>query len=228
MATRSGVFSSSVGTKILIGLTGFGLFLYLVIHIAGNLIVFAGPAAFNLYAHTLESKTFLLRPIEVGLLLVVLIHIYKTIRMFLANQQARPAKYEMKRPAGKPSRKSLASSTMIVSGLWLLAFLVIHVKAFHDGWGNEYPWPEGGRDLYRQELETLSNPFLAGFYILSMFIVGSHLWHGISSSLQSLGLDHPVWTPRVLLAGKVIAVLIAGGFIVIAVWAYLQGGRAGV
>jgi succinate dehydrogenase / fumarate reductase cytochrome b subunit len=117
---------------------------------------------------------------------------------------------------------------MIVSGLWLLAFLVIHVKAFHDGWGNEYPWPEGGRDLYRQELETLSNPFLAGFYILSMVIVGSHLWHGISSSLQSLGLDHPVWTPRVLLAGKTIAVLIASGFIVIAVWAYLQGGKAGV
>jgi succinate dehydrogenase / fumarate reductase cytochrome b subunit len=228
MAPRSGVFSSSVGTKILIGLTGFGLFLYLLIHIAGNLIVFAGPAAFNLYAHTLESKTFLLRPIEVALLLVFLVHIYKTIRMFLANQQARPAKYEMKRPAGKPSRKSLASSTMIVSGLWLLAFLVIHVKAFHDGWGNEYPWSEGGRDLYRQELETLSNPFLAGFYILSMVIVGSHLWHGISSSLQSLGLDHPVWTPRVLLAGKTIAVLIAGGFIVIAVWAYLQGGRAGV
>src|SRR5262245_44167229 len=228
MAPRSGVFSSSVGTKILIGLTGFGLFLDLVMHIAGNLIVFAGPAAFNLYAHTLESKTFLLRPIEVGLLLVFLIHIYKTVQMFLANQQARPARYEMKRPAGKPSRKSLASSTMIVSGLWLLAFLVIHVKAFHDGWGNEYPWAEGGRDRYRQELETLSNPFLAGFYILSMVIVGSHLWHGISSSLQSLGLDHPVWTPRVLLAGKTLAVLIAGGFIVIAVWAYLQGGRAGV
>jgi succinate dehydrogenase / fumarate reductase cytochrome b subunit len=216
-----------VGTKILIGLTGFGLFLYLVVHIAGNLIVFAGPAAFNLYAHTLESKTFLLRPIEVGLLLIFLVHIYKTVRMFLANQQARPARYEMKRSAGKPSRKSLASTTMIVSGLWLLAFLVIHVKAFHDGWGNEYPWPEGGRDLYRQELETLANPFLAGFYILSMVVVGSHLWHGISSSLQSLGLDHPVWTPRVLLAGKIIAVFIAGAFIVIAVWAYLQGGRAG-
>jgi len=217
-----------VGTKILIGLTGFGLFLYLIIHIAGNLIVFAGPDAFNLYAHTLESKTLLLRPIEVALLLVFVIHIYKTVRMFLANQEARPVKYEMKRGAGKPSRKSLASTTMIVSGLWLLAFLVIHVKAFHDGWGNEYPLPNGGRDLYRQELETLSNPFLAGFYLISMVIVGSHLWHGISSSLQSLGLDHPVWTPRVLLAGKTVAVLIAGGFIVIAVWAYLQGGRVGV
>jgi succinate dehydrogenase / fumarate reductase, cytochrome b subunit len=228
MAPRSGLFSSSVGSKILIGLTGFGLFLYLLIHIAGNLIVFAGPAAFNLYAHTLESKTLLLRPIELALLLVFAIHIYKTVRMFLANQEARPAKYMMKKGAGAPSRKTLASTTMIVSGLWLLAFLLIHVKAFHDGWGNEYPWPEGGRDLYRQELETLSNPLLAGFYILSMVVVGSHLWHGISSSLQSLGLDHPVWTPRILAAGKAVAVLIAGGFVVIAIWAYLQGGKVGV
>ncbi len=228
MPSRSGLFSSSVGTKILIGLTGFGLFLYLIIHIVGNLIVFAGPAAFNLYAHTLESKTWLLRPIEVALLLVFLVHIYKTLRMFLANQEARPVKYVMKARAGTPSRKSWASTTMIVSGLWLLAFLVIHVKAFHDGWGNEYPMPDGGRDLYRQELETLSSPFLAGFYMLSMLVVGSHLWHGVSSSLQSLGLDHPVWTPRILVAGKTIAALIAGAFIVIAVWAYLQGGRAHV
>ncbi|HEX7136198.1 MAG TPA: hypothetical protein VF219_00050, partial [Vicinamibacterales bacterium] len=66
MAPRSGLFSSSVGTKILIGLSGFGLFLYLIIHIAGNLIVFAGPDLFNLYAHTLESKTLLLRPIELA------------------------------------------------------------------------------------------------------------------------------------------------------------------
>ena len=65
-----------------------------------------------------------------------------------------------------------------------------------------------------------------GFYILSMIIVGSHLWHGITSAFQSLGLDHPKVTPKLLVAGKVIAVLIAGGFIVIATWAYLtQGGR---
>ncbi|HEY7288939.1 MAG TPA: succinate dehydrogenase cytochrome b subunit [Vicinamibacterales bacterium] len=228
MSSRSGAFSSSVGTKIVIGITGFALFLYLVIHIAGNLIVFFGPDAFNAYAHTLESKTLLLRPIEVALLLIILIHIFKTVWMFLSNQQARPVKYEMKKRAGSPSRKTLASTTMIVSGLWLLVFLLIHVKAFHDGWGHEYPLADGGRDLYRQELETLSNPFLVGFYILSMVVVGSHLWHGISSSLQSLGFDHPVWTPRVLTAGKVIAFLIAGGFIVIAVWAYLQGGGTAV
>ena len=220
MASRTPFFSSSVGTKVLIGITGFALFLYLVIHIAGNLLVFFGPAVFNQYAYMMEERNPLLPVIELALLAVFLVHIYKTVRMFLSNQSARPVRYAQKKPAGRPSRKSLASSTMIVSGLWLLAFLIVHVKAFR--FSPIYPWGDGGRDLYRQEMENLSNPFVAGFYVLSMIVVGSHLWHGISSAVQSLGLDHPRWTPRVLTAGKLFAVAIAGGFIVIAVWVYLR------
>ncbi len=225
MASRQGVFSTSVGTKILIGVSGLALFGYLLIHIAGNLVVFLGPAAFNAYAHTLESNP-VLPLIELVLLSVFMIHIYKTIRMFLANKQARPVAYVQKKRAGWTSRKSFASSTMIVSGLWLLAFLVIHVKAFHDGWGHEYEWPAGGRDLYRQEMEAFANPLMAGFYVISMVVVGSHLWHGISSGFQSLGLDTPAWTRFILPAGKAIAVLIAGGFIVIALWAHFSGVRS--
>jgi len=220
MASRTPFFSSSVGTKVLIGITGFALFLYLVIHIAGNLLVFFGPAVFNQYAYMMEERNPLLPAIELLLLAVFLVHIYKTVRMFLSNQSARPVRYAQKKPAGPPSRKSLASSTMIVSGLWLLAFLIVHVKAFR--FSPTYPWGDGGRDLYRQEMENLSNPLVAGFYVLSMIVVGSHLWHGISSALQSLGLDHPRWTPRVLTAGKLFAVAIAGAFIVIAVWVYLR------
>jgi succinate dehydrogenase / fumarate reductase cytochrome b subunit len=222
MSQRSGVFSSSVGQKLVIGITGFALFLYLLIHIAGNLIVFLGPAAFNRYAFVMEYGNPLLPVIELGLLAIVLIHIYKTVRMFLGNQQKRPADYEKKRRAGKPSRKTFASSTMIASGLLLLVFMLIHVKAFR--FSPEYDWPAGGRDLYRQEMEALSNPFVVGFYLLAMAAVGSHLWHGITSSLQSLGFDHPVWTPRLLGAAKVIAFLIAASFMVIAVWAYFQNG----
>jgi succinate dehydrogenase / fumarate reductase cytochrome b subunit len=59
-----------------------------------------------------------------------------------------------------------------------------------------------------------------------MIIVGSHLWHGVSSAFQSLGLDTPAWTRFILPAGKAIAVLIAVGFIVIAVWAHLNGVRS--
>ena len=189
MSSRSSPFSTSVGTKILIGLTGLALFIYLVIHIVGNVIVFFGPAAFNKYAYTLEGNP-LIPIIEIGLLAIFLIHVYKTIRMYLGNQQTRPAGYEMKKPAGSPSRKSFASSTMIVSGLWLLVFIIVHVKAFR--FGVEHEWPDGGRDLYRLEMEALANPLVVGFYVLSMVVVGSHLWHGIASALQSLGFDHPV------------------------------------
>ena len=223
MVTRIRVFSTSVGMKLLIGATGFLLFIYLIIHIVGNLIVFRGPAAFNRYAFVLEVGNPLLLPIEIGLLLVILIHIYKTVTMYLKNRQARPVAYEQKKYAGPPSRKSIASSTMIFTGLWLLIFLVIHVKTFR--FSPEYPWPAGGRDLYRQEMENFANPLVTLFYVLSMLVVGSHLWHGISSSVQSLGGDHPRWTPRVRTAGKVFAVLIAGLFIVIAIWAHFAGAR---
>ena len=211
-----------MGQKLVIGITGFLLFLYLLIHIAGNLIVFLGPQAFNRYAYVMEYGNPLLPAIELGLLLVALIHIYKTVRMFIGNQEKRPVNYDMKKRAGKPSRKNFASSTMIASGLLLLVFLLIHVKTFR--FSPEYEWPAGGRDLYRQELEALQNPLVVGFYLLAMAAVGSHLWHGIASSLQSLGVDHPVWTPRILGAAKLIAFLIAGSFMVIAVWAYLQQG----
>jgi succinate dehydrogenase / fumarate reductase cytochrome b subunit len=223
MATRLRVFSSSVGTKLLIGTTGLALFLYLLIHIAGNVLVFFGPDVFNRYAYVMEANP-LLPVIEIGLLLVVLLHIYKTIRMFLANQRARPVPYQKKTYAGGPSRKTIASSTMILSGLWLIVFIVIHTRAFR--FAPEYPWPGGGRDLYRQEMENLANPLVVAFYVLSMVVVGSHLWHGVSSALQSLGADHRRWTPRVLAGGKVMAVLIAGTFIVIALWIHFLGARS--
>src|SRR3954465_11449177 len=125
MSSRMRVFSTSVGTKILIGVTGLALFFELIVHIAGNLMVFGGPAFFNKYAYTLESNP-LIPVIEIGLLLIFLIHVYKTVRMFLGNQQARPVRYQQKRFAGRPSRKTIASSTMIVSGLWLLLFIIVH------------------------------------------------------------------------------------------------------
>jgi succinate dehydrogenase / fumarate reductase cytochrome b subunit len=223
MSSRLGVFASSVGTKILIGLTGLALVIYLVIHIAGNLIIFLGPAAFNKYAYTLEGN-LLIPIIEIGLLAVFLIHIFKTVKMFMQNQSARPVRYQKKTRAGWPSRKSFASSTMILSGVWLLLFLVIHVRVFR--YGPEYEWPAGGRDLYRLEMETFANPLTVAFYVASMLVVGSHLWHGASSAFQSLGVENGIWTPRLLVAGKVLAVAIAAGFIAIAVWAYVvNGGR---
>ena len=218
MSSRIRVFSSSVGTKLLVGITGLALFLYLITHIAGNALVFFGPTTFNQYAHTLTSNP-LIPVIEVGLVLIFLLHVYKTVTMYLGNQQARPLAYKMKKSQGRPSRKTFASSTMIFSGLWLLIFVIMHVKAFK--YGLDYEAAGGVRDLYRVEMETFRSPLTVTFYVLSMLVVGSHLWHGGSSTFQSLGLDHPRWTPRILAVTKLLAALIAGGFIVIVLWAHL-------
>jgi succinate dehydrogenase cytochrome b subunit len=218
MSSRTRVFSSSVGTKLLVGITGLALFLYLITHIAGNALILFGPTTFNQYAHTLTSNP-LIPVIEVGLLLIFLLHVYKTVTMYLGNQQARPVAYQMKKSQGRPSRKTFASSTMIFSGLWLLIFVIVHVRAFK--YGLDYEAASGVRDLYRVEMETFRSPLTVAFYVLSMLVVGSHLWHGGSSTFQSLGLDHPRWTPRILALTKTLAAVIAGGFIVIVLWAHL-------
>ena len=223
MPPRLRAFRSSAGTKILIGISGLFLVLYLVIHIIGNVLVFFGPQVFNTYAYNMEVRNPTLPLLEIAILAGFAAHIYKTVRMFLANRAARPVAYRLKKRAGAPSRKSFASSTMIVSGLWVLVFLIIHVKAFR--FSPEIPWPGGGRDLYRQEMDVFVNPFIVAFYVISMLFIGSHLWHGFSSAFQSLGADQSRWTPRVRVAGRIFAVLVAGAFIVIAVWAHVAGAR---
>ena len=221
MPSRLRVFDSTVGTKILIGLTGLALFLYLVLHIAGNLLVFLGPTIFNNYSHMLLTNP-LIYPIEAGLVLIFLIHVYKTVRNYLGNQQARPVAYARKERAGGPSRKTFASSTMIFSGLWLVLFIVVHVRGFK--FGTEYVTPDGVRDLYRLEMENFSNPLTVAFYVVSLLVVGSHLWHGILSGFQSLGAPNPSRAPKAERWSRAIAAVIAGGFIFIALWAYFTGG----
>jgi succinate dehydrogenase / fumarate reductase cytochrome b subunit len=213
------VFSSSVGSKLLIGVTGFLLFLYLLLHLAGNLIVFAGQEKFNEYAHMLISNPLVV-PAEIALTIFFLVHVYKTVTNWATNQRARPAGYEKKAWVGYTSRKSIASTTMIWTGLVIFAFVVIHVAQIK--YGAWYTFGEGNiRDLYRTEVEVFSSPAWVVFYVFCMLLIGFHLRHGISSALQSMGLDHPVYTKRAVVAGTVLAILIAGGFAIIPVWVYL-------
>src|SRR5262245_48676182 len=224
MASRFRALASLVTTKLIIGVTGLLLFLYLILHIAGNLLVFFGRDFFNNYSHALVSNPLVV-PVEIGLLLVFLIHLFRAIGMTLQNRAARPVPYRVKKLAGGTSQKSLASSTMIATGLALLVFVPIHVKMFK--YGTEYLYGEPAiRDLYRLEVENFSSPLAVGFYVLAMIVVGFHLWHGVPSSFQSLGLAGPRFTPAVRKLGKAFAVLIAGGFIVIAVWVFLYGVRS--
>jgi succinate dehydrogenase / fumarate reductase cytochrome b subunit len=202
--------SSSVGTKLLIGLTGLLLFAYLILHLVGNALIFAGADLFNEYSHRLISNPLLI-PIEIGLLLVFLVHIYKTARMLIANNAARPVRYQKKAYAGHTSRKSFASSTMIASGLIVLVFVLIHVKQFKFGAYYQTVSASPIRDLYRTEIEVFQNPLWVAFYVFSTIVVGLHLRHGIASGFQSIGADHPLYTRRLTAIGIVMAIIIGGG-----------------
>jgi succinate dehydrogenase / fumarate reductase cytochrome b subunit len=214
-------FSSSVGTKLLIGLTGLALFAYLILHLAGNALIFAGPEIFNEYSHRLISNPLII-PIEIGLLLIFLLHIYKTGRMWLQNRDARPARYARKEPAGHTSRKSFASSTMIVSGLITLLFVAVHVKQFKFGAWYQTAGDSEIRDLYRTEIEVFQQPLWVAFYVICTLIVGLHLRHGIASAIQSIGFDHPVYTRRLTAIGILLAAVIGGGLALIPVLLYFR------
>ena len=220
MSTLGRVFSSSVGTKLLIGLTGLGLFAYLILHLLGNALIFAGPDTFNEYSHTLISNPLIV-PIEVGLLAIFLLHVYKAITNYFANQAARPVGYAKKEYAGHTSRKSIASSTMIWSGFVMFLFVVVHVKQFKYGAYYQAAGSESVRDLARTEFEVFSHPVWVAFYAICTVIVGLHLRHGISSGFQSIGFDHPVYTRRLTTWGIVGAAIIGGGLAFIPVWVYL-------
>jgi succinate dehydrogenase / fumarate reductase cytochrome b subunit len=214
------VFSSSVGTKLLMGLTGVALFAYMVLHLAGNALIFGGRDLFNEYSHALISNPLIL-PIEIGLLAIFLIHIYKAMTMWMSNQRARPVGYMKKELAGHTSRKSLSSSTMIWSGLFILAFVVIHVKQFK--FGTWYQVTDSTvRDLYRTEVEVFQNPVWVVAYVAATLLVGLHLRHGFASAFQSLGLDHPLYTRRLTALGVFFAILIGVGLAVIPVWVYFK------
>ena len=213
--------ASSIGSKILIALTGLGLAVFLIGHLAGNLLFLAGPEAFNRYSHALISNP-LIYLVEMGLLAVFFLHVAKTVAGVLANRAARPTPYAVRRWAktkSPRSRKTLASSTMIVTGAITALFVVTHLATFK--FGAYYQATGGIRDLYRLQLEVFSSPAYVVFYLLTMGVIFFHLWHGLSSAAQSLGVDHPQWTPRILVAGRLLATALAGGFLIIPIYTFL-------
>jgi succinate dehydrogenase / fumarate reductase cytochrome b subunit len=196
------------------------LIAFLVFHLAGNLLVFAGEKTFNTYSSVLGGQALFVTTLELVLLAIFLVHIYKTVRNFGANRAARPVPYHKKVGAGGPSRKSPASSTMIVTGSILLLFVVLHLKHFKFGGAHEHP-----RGLYGLEMETFANPLMVIFYIISLVIIGFHLSHGFWSAFQSLGVTNARTTPKLVLLSRVLAAIIAGGFMAIPIWAFFMGGR---
>jgi len=214
------MFGSSVGTKVVLAFTGLSLFGFLLVHLYGNLLAFLGPATYNEHAHALISNPLII-PAEIGLLALFLMHVFKAIANYLSNRNARPEGYGVKKWAGGPSRKSVGSSTMIWTGLATLLFVAVHLKTFK--YGPFYTSPEvpAERDLYRLFIEVFQYPVMVVAYIVSMVLLGLHLRHGISSSMQSLGIMPDSKTAAILRAGLVLAVVIASLFAILPVIVYV-------
>jgi succinate dehydrogenase / fumarate reductase, cytochrome b subunit len=224
MSSRPSFFRSSVGSKYLIALSGLSLVAFLILHLIGNLMVFASPEALNHYGDVLIRNPLLI-PAELALAALFLLHVGKTIALFMNAQHARPVGYARKVRAGYTSRKSWASTTMIASGAFLFVFVLLHLAQFKYGAHYNSVTQPGTRDLYRLMVDVFSRPAWVVFYVVGMVIVGFHLWHGVSSAFQSLGVDPPGWVRPIRAAGWTLAVIIAGGFLIIPLW-ILLGARS--
>ncbi len=221
---------SQVGKKILTGITGLGLTLFVLMHMVGNLSFFSpDEQAYNAYAHKLMSLGPLLWAVEIGLLAFVLVHIVLGVRIYLGKRAARPVDYQTYRTVGGASKQSVASRTMIWTGVILGVFLVFHILSFKYGPGVDDGYVttlngEEVRDLRRLMVEKFQEPLYAFGYPIVMLLLGFHLRHGIWSALQSLGAVKPAWSPVIYSVAAVIGALIAIGFLVLPLWIFFGGG----
>ncbi|HBQ61331.1 MAG TPA: hypothetical protein DD671_17390, partial [Balneolaceae bacterium] len=190
--------NSQVGRKFMTGITGIGLMLFLIGHLAGNLTIFGESQAFNVYTHTLESLGPLLYVIEAGLVFFFLYHAILGISIWRQKKKARPEGYDTYQTKGGPSHQSLASRSMIISGTVLLVFLVFHIMHFKYGLfspdeGTVILESAGGveaRDLRALVIAEFQNPLVAFGYIAVMALAILHLAHGAWSAFTSLGMKH--------------------------------------
>jgi succinate dehydrogenase / fumarate reductase cytochrome b subunit len=223
MARPSLIDTSTVSTKLLVGGTGLALILYLVVHLVGNLLILLGATTYNGYAAMLLRNPLLV-PVEIGLAAIFILHVYKAVVMWWTNRKARPDRYYKKGWAGGPSRKTVASSTMVYTGLLTLGFIVLHVKAFKYGQPGEDPTTHQ-ENLYGLVTGTFHDPLWVAFYEVCLIVLAFHLWHGFASAFESLGLHFSGANTGIVRLGKIVALLIAGGFLFIPLWAYFLGGR---
>ncbi|MBT8495114.1 MAG: succinate dehydrogenase cytochrome b subunit [Deltaproteobacteria bacterium] len=219
--------------KQLMAVTGLGLALFLLAHLLGNLQVFAGRDVFNSYAETLQSLGPLLWVARGALLVIVLVHIAAGLQLVSLNRGARPVKYKV----FKPVKSTWYSRYMAMSGLILLAFIVFHILHFTLGVVQpeahqlfETPTGEiitaaadGTRhDAYGMLVAGFLNPIIAGWYLLAMALLCMHLSHGVTSFLQTLGLNHPKYNKIFKAAGPTYGWLIFLGNTAIVVAVLLE------
>ncbi|MBD3616448.1 MAG: succinate dehydrogenase cytochrome b subunit [Gracilimonas sp.] len=218
--------NSQVGRKIMTGITGIGLMLFLIGHLAGNLTIFAESDAFNIYTYTLESLGPLLYVIEAGLVFFFLYHAILGISIWRQRKKARPEGYDTYQTKGGPSHQTLASKSMIYTGIIILVFLVLHILHFKFG-ATDMTMVDGTemRDLRALVIAEFTNPLVTFGYIAVLSLVILHLAHGAWSAFTSLGMKHGETSKKVQIGAYVFAIVLMLGFIFIPLYIFLTGGE---
>lgn len=205
--------SSSIGKKLLMGITGLALCGFLVVHLSGNFLLYVGAEQYDAYAHALHSQKILLPIAETGLFILLILHIALGIITARENWAARAVPYDTQRSKvtetiskGAPN---FASKYMFVTGLFVLMFLLVHLGHFKFGVIDAGP---GGLTEYANAARILSQGFTHVVYLIGTLVLGFHLLHGFQSAFQSLGINHPKYTKPIKILGILFAMTISLGF----------------
>jgi succinate dehydrogenase / fumarate reductase cytochrome b subunit len=206
-------YQSSIGKKVVVGITALILILYVLGHLIGNLQIYMGQNQINAYAKLLHDLGPILWAVRFVLLAAFVTHIVATIHLAHENRLAKPQKYAV--PGYQ--RSTLASRTMIISGLIVLCFVIYHLLQFtlqvtnpefrklHDSLGRP--------DVYRMLILGFRHPLVSLFYALGLFLLAGHLSHGFESVTQTLGINNRTISRFVSTGGQILTWLIFAGYV---------------
>lgn len=210
---KENFLTSSIGKKLIVGLTGLFLISFLVVHVGINSTILLNDngQTFNTAAHFM-SHNWVIRIMEIGLFAGLIAHILLTLKLHFENKSKRPVAYAV--IDGKANSKWYSRSMALLGSL-LLAFLVIHLRQF---WAPTKIAVFSGveENSYEVVKEVLSNPIYLVLYVLAFISLGYHLLHGFPSAFQTLGLNHKKYTPVIKAAGTAFSIIVPGLFAAIA------------
>ncbi len=214
MSWYSTLIKSSVGKKAVMALSGLFLCAYLVIHLIGNLMLFAGPEIFNSYVEALSSVKPLVRAIEVLLVGLFLTHILLSIKLTRDNSTSSAIKYDMNK-AGENS--GFFSRNMGFTGSILFIFLVTHLSTI---WYQFQTQHEAGNfyGIVVGDTIGLGNPYITALYCIAMVLLGFHLRHGFQSAFQSFGIRYNKYSGLIEAVAVFFWLIIPAGFLSIALY----------
>ena len=204
---------SSIGKKIQVALSGLFLSIFLFFHLMNNLVLIIGPEEFNSMVYFLESIKPIIRVMEVGLVIIILLHVVNAIQLTFLNKKSKGREYQSL--DGKSS--STNSRTMAISGTIILSFIIIHLS--YMWWTYQNPSLHIDESYYdvilRSEIGYLNHLPTAIFYIISIILIGSHLRHGFQSALKTLGFLNKGISVALHSIGFLFWAIIPLGFILI-------------